>query len=196
MNPPLFAARAEFFKLAGAPGQFDDFLPYIRAHNINSDLSPFYFGAWGVVSVIDCGNGRFDFHETHQDKFKAFVVEAYGADSETTVDLVAWPIGRPKRVMSMFGLCGLIGLWAALDPANYLFNRPIPIHRTPLDWIKSNCKGAAIVTPHIAARQLLDIPGRIEAQDQVHGRELKNLIESVIPKDRVVIRARIGRNAA
>jgi len=196
MNIRLFSAQSQFYRLAQRQGQFDDFRVYTRTNKINAGFSPAHVGACAIVPIIDCGNRCFDFHNTHQDALKAFVMEVYGKDGESVVDLIAWPLDRPRHVMTMFAECGLIGLWEAMRSANYVFDFPLPMYRTPLDWLKSGCRGAAVVTPHIAARQLLDIPGRVSARDVRHGRELQALMQSVIPKDRVVIPVGIGRAAA
>src|SRR3712207_741603 len=117
LDPSVATARLEFYELAGPD---DDFIAYGREHRLELGLIGGFCGAFGVVTVQDCGNGRFDFAAPdHQDGFRAFVCEAFAADGETVVDLVAWPLNRPDHVMSMFGRCGMLGLWEAMSPATF-----------------------------------------------------------------------------
>jgi len=146
-----------------------------------------FIGASIVRNVIDCENHRFEFASDHQDQFPAFVCEAFGPDGECAVDIVAWPLERPGHVMTMFGRCGLLGAWEAINPASYYLNTPLLMHRTPLDWLKAGCRGAVVVVPHVAARMLLDLPGKVAAQDEVHGQELERLRRSVLPVDQILV---------
>jgi len=50
------------------------------------------------------------------------------------------------------------------------------MHRTPFDWARSGCQGAAVAVPRLAGRALIDIPGEVQAADWAHARELKRLI--------------------
>lgn len=169
-------------------------LAYFKAHGIGAQAERDYsIGAATVCKIADCGSGKFDFDESG---FPALVCEALAEDAETTIDLVAWPLDRPAHVMTMFGKCGLLGAFDAFNPATYCMGTPLIMHKTPLDFFKSGYRGAAIVTPKLAARQMIDISGQIAARDHRHGRELKTLIDSVIPRDRVVIPAQSVRRAA
>ena len=75
----------------------------------------------------------------------------------------------------------------AINPASYYLNTPLLMHRTPLDWLKAGCRGAVVVVPHVAARMLLDLPGKVAAQDEVHGQELERLRRSVLPVDQILV---------
>ena len=112
------------------------------------------------------------------------MLEAFGPDGQTVADLVAWPLAHPEHVMTMFGRCGLLGVWEALGPATYFMGGALNLYRTPLDWLREGCRGAAIVVPSIAAQQLVDAPGFIAAQDHRHGRELVQLLQAVIDPSR------------
>jgi hypothetical protein len=119
-------------------------------------------------------NNRFDFDPMG---IEAFVFEAKGEDGETVIDLVAWPIDCPGHVLTMFGRCGLIGAFSAFNPATYYGGSPLPIYRSPIELFRGGFSGAAIAVPHVAARQLIDLPGCVVAQDLRHGIELKSLID-------------------
>lgn len=185
---PTMAACATFYN---APVQFDDFLEYVRANKIDATALQGSIGAYNVLDVYDCGNGRFEF--TGKDEpIKCFVCEAFGKDGETVIDLVACSISHPDYVMSMFGRCAFMGEFEAMNPATYLLGQPLEVHRNLRDWLKAGCKGAAVVTQHQAARMMIDLPGMVAAQDYEHGRELEKLANSVVV-DRVCVLRRLDR---
>ena len=194
-NSLLLLAQAKILKAADQPRNFKTAFDYFQKHNVDPLICADFAGLGAVVPVVDCGNHRFDFDEGHQNAFPAFVCEANDADGETTIDLVAWPVERPDHVMSMFGRCGLLGIWEATSAAGTVFDHPLQIHRTPLDWLRANCRGSAIADKRIAARQLLDIPGRIAASDIRHGRELKAMLDAATPRTGIVVPDKIARAA-
>lgn len=188
----LMEARAELLDMGMA--RMNDTLAYFRSAGIErTPEANFAIGAATVCSIADHGNRHFDFDATGVD---ALVCEALAEEGETCIDLVAWPLDRPGHVLTMFAKCGLLGAFDAFSASSYTMGCPLTIHRTPLDLFKSGFRGAAIVTPHVAARLLLDVPGQIAARDYRHGRELKALVESVIPRDRIVVPANKVRRAA
>lgn len=150
-------------------------------------------GALSVTRIVNCGNKRFDFAK---DGEKAVVFEAFAEDAETVIDLVAWPLNQPTRVMTMFGKCGILGGYNAYNAATYYDNGALEMHRTPLELFQAGFDGAAIVEPKIAARQMLDIPGNIAATEYSYGKELQALMQSVIPKNKILVPQTIMRKAA
>lgn len=188
----LFDARAELIEGAGFSGAFT------REHRIDQTTLAGFVGTYGLMPVIDCGAGRFEFAdpETSDRGSEAFVFEAFGVDGETTVDLVALPVSNPTRSLSMFGRCGLLGLWEAMGPATYFMDTPLTVHRTVLQWLQAGCSGAAIVTPSVAARQLVETPGRLAAENHAHGRELVSLLKTVIDVNSKVVVCSTVRRAA
>jgi len=195
MHVSMLEARAEYYC---SDHDFGRYLGYSRLHEFDfSNLSSFA-GATAVMRVVDCGRNRFEFSHCfpHQPNFPAFVCEALDKDGETAIDLVAWPLCQPRRVLTMFGRCGILGAWEALNPTRYTFDAPLIVHRTPLDWLKAGCTGAAIVTGNIATRMLLDLPGKLAAQDERHGREIEALRRSVLPKNQVLVPSQIRRVSA
>ncbi len=188
----LLFARGELHKRALPSARF---LDYVRRHGLDLFRIERFAGATAVAPIIDCGNRRFEFGEGREDAAPGFIVEARGADGETVIDLVAWPLDRPDHATSMFGRVGLIGVAAAVDPTTYIFDKPLVIHRSPLDWLRSGCAGAAIVDPRRAAWELIDCPGRIAGQDAAHARQLLDIASSVIDRSRFVAPARTPRAA-
>jgi hypothetical protein len=94
------------------------------------------------------------------------------------LDLVAWPLEAPARATSMFRRVGLLGLWWAFNKATYIFDEPLQVYKTPLDWLRAGCAGCAVVAPPLAARDLLDVPGRVAGQDVGHALQLADLLRS------------------
>jgi len=134
-------------------------------------------GTVTLARIADHGNGRFDFDPQG---FPALVCEVMGKDGETAIDLIAWPIDRPDRVLTMFGRCGLIGLHYATNPASYAWGDPLPIYRTPLDLFRAGYRGAAVAIPRIAATEILELPGNVAGVDLDHGRSIQDLLKTVI----------------
>jgi hypothetical protein len=168
------------------------FLDYVRWHAINLDDLGRFAGVCAVLPFVDCGSGRFDFTDS-DGELLGFVCEVIGADGVMPVDLIAWPMDRPKDILSMFGRAAIVGEWEAVNPATYIFGRPLQVHRTPLQWIKAGCRGAAVVTPRLAARKFLDLPGPITGADREHSLQLAKMIRGFVGSQVVTP---VGRAAA
>lgn len=172
------------------------FLAYVHKHQLDLRAINRFCGGYGVTQILDLGCARFEFASGDDGSLEGFVMEALGEDGETVIDLVAWPTLQPERVMSKFGRCGLLGLWQAIGPATYFLGGVLNLHRTPLQWLQSGCEGAAIVTPSIAATQLIEAPGRIAARDHAHGRQLVALLRTVVDiEDKIVVPSKFRRAA-
>jgi len=185
----VLEARAEFYARAQTTQAY---VRYVRAHGIDPWMVMPYAGATGIVSIVDCGNGQFDFEPHLQcpdPAFEAFVCEALDADGETAIDLVAWPANRSDRILTMFGRAPAVGLWEAENPASYVMGKSLPMRRTPLEWLAAGCSGAAIINNRLAARWLLDLPGPVAARDQVHARQLHQLKQSLVDGIKVAVAA-------
>ena len=64
------------------------------------------------------------------------------------------------------------------------------MHRSPLDWLKADCEGAAVVIPELADRTFLDITnmgGRIGGQDLGHAHELEKMLLALVDRVEIVI---------
>ena len=181
--PMLLVARAEFYELA-APTK--TYRRYVEEQNLDLDRITGFAGATGIIEVADCGGDRFDWAAAGH-KFPAFVCEALSKDGETVEDLVAWPVDASRSVYSMFGTCAWLGAWAVWNPATYYMRKPLEVHRTPLDWLKAGCRGAAIVCPQLAAREMIDLPGPVAVQDGEHARVLLALMRGLSSRTQVLV---------
>lgn len=176
----LTGALAAFYARAWYTPALRD---YIREHHLDVDAITIGAGAFAVLPIVDCGHGRFDFGKPELDPL-AFVHEALDETGEVAQDLVAWPLAKPANVLTMLGRAGIIGLEAATNPATYHFGKPLTVHETPLQWLQAGCKGAAIASKRIAARELLDLPGPVCGRNKRHSQELLALAQSVVDASR------------
>jgi hypothetical protein len=188
----LMVARAELYRRAG-PSRL--FLDYVRRHRVDLTLVSGFCGCLAVLPVLSFERSMFDFADAgHEDAIDAAIIEAFDTDGETVLDLVAWPLDEPERVLSLYRRVPLVGMWEAASPYTYTFETPLILHRTPLDWLKAGCRGAAIVVPDLAARFLIDLPGRFAPQDRQHAAEVHHLLQR-LTRNRMVV-PREGRRAA
>ena len=92
----------------------------------------------------------------------------------------------------------MLGLWQAFNPASYVFDYPLVIRKSALDWLKADCQGAAVVIPKLSARTFLDITdmgGRFGGQDAAHANELKGHLTALIDQVEIVAPKPIRRAA-
>lgn len=192
----MLDAREAFYSRVHTTRAYVD---YVRQHGIDPwDVMP-YAGATGIVSIVDCSGGHFDF-EPHlhcpDQPFDAFVCEVLDTDAETAIDLVAWPLQRPDYVLTMFGRAPAVGLWEAENPASYFMGKSLPMRRTPLEWLAAGCTGAAIINNRLAARWLLDLPGPVAARDYAHARQLHKIKQTLAEGIKVMVAESEERLAA
>ena len=189
----VLSARADFYQRADATFGHNAFLNYVRKHSPDIWSIGWQVGVTAVLPVAMFPGGRFEFADQGE---SAFVCEAIAADGETVTDLVAWHLDNPGRPVTMFGRCGLVGLWQANAPGTYFMGASLRLHRSPLSWLQSGCEGAAIVDRTVAGGQLIDVPGRIAAEDKAHGRDIAGLLRAAADIDnKVIIPVQLGRAA-
>ena len=182
----IIEARADLYERANPSKAF---LDYISEQHLDLDVIDRFAGIGAVTEILQCGNRRFDFAPAgHPDAVTGFVVEAFDADDETVIDLVAWPFRHPDKAMSLFGRVGLLGIANAVNPATYFLDEPLRIARNPLRWLQAGGTGACVIDPRRAAFELIDASGmgRIAGEDHRHTRQLVRLAESVVDRSRFV----------
>jgi hypothetical protein len=101
-------------------------------------------------------------------------------DGEGLVDLVAWS-PRSGRIASRLGIVGLLGEGQAERAAANLAGVPLPIWRTPLDWLRAGRRGVVMVDRSCAAHLLGGLP--VCAADASLARDLRGLR---VPAPRVI----------
>jgi hypothetical protein len=135
--------------------------------------------------------GRFDFSD---DGVASVVIEAIDADAETVIDIVAWPLDRPKQFATMFGRADILGLDQVTNPASYFYGGALRVYKTPESWLRADCTGCVPLNKAAAAPMLGDALGPIAAEDIDHGRELARMLHAFFDPGRILVPRR-GRAA-
>ena len=172
---------------------------YMAAHGIDINRVARHCGCPTVLPIMLLPNRRFDMPDGHgAESTEGCVIEARAEDGETVIDLVAWPISNPRNVRSLIGAVSILGLRQAFNASTYVFGYPLVVHRTPLDWLKAGCQGAAVVIPDLAVWTFIEIAsigGRIGASDPAHARELKAHLAAMISTVKIVSPQSVRRAA-
>jgi hypothetical protein len=179
----------------------DETLAYQKANGISAArFRPTASDAVGLISfadIVDCGNHHLEFGRPGEEAIPGIVLEALGADGETVVDLVAWPVDRPEHVMTMFGSCGFLGTFAVTNPASYYMGFALPLFRTPLEFLQVGCVGAVPIVLSIAAWTMFSMPeAKFEPRDTAHKQWLEVIRHSVMPRDQIKMPVGSTRRAA
>lgn len=103
------------------------------------------------------------------------------------IDLVAWPVGKPREFALRTGSATYLGCAApqfmgtAPDPKDAAgYSHPTEIHRTPLDWLLSNGNGICLLAHERRVQQalLLQLCGGWIVGDPVFGRSIRDIGET------------------
>lgn len=172
--------RAEFCDLAGWSPAWAD---YVHGHALDLAMVEAHAGAIGVCRVRFLPGRRFDFAP---DGRLAAVIEAFGADDDRVLDLVAWPVERPDKFATALGRAVGLGHARVESPATYHGGRPLRVFRTPLGWLQAGCQGAVILDPDAAPGWLPDALGPIAGEDIDHAREIARLLRPYVQPRRIV----------
>lgn len=161
---------------------------YIDEHEIDLGRILPHVGAIGLLDVAELPGDRFEFPRVGQVVQPTITCLTFEAldDDEEPYDLVALPIGEPQAPMSLFGSVGFLNHTAVFWPGSYSMGKVMPVHRHALDWLKAGCRGTAIIHPAIAARQMIDLPGPLLAEDDRHRAELVRVARSVVREREIV----------
>lgn len=111
--------------------------------------------------------------------------------SGALIDLIAWDPEFPRQWVLRAGLAG----WAGAVEPQYLGPDPVPIWRTPYDWLRSDCTGLVLLGDRQERWRVLSSLDRIEAEDAEHRAELLAILRQPWPVfPRIAIKG--ARNAA
>jgi len=186
MNPILRDAIAELYD--GITRRWNDTAEYIEAHDLDIATIDRFAGSLTVTEIVKLPHRRFALPDGHgAETVTAAVVEALASDGRTPMDLCAWSLGDPRDIRTLYGQCAVLGLSQAFDASTYIFDEPLVIHKTAQDWLRAGCDGACIITPRLAARTLMDVPGPIAAQDAGHAAALRKMIQAPAERVKIVI---------
>jgi hypothetical protein len=175
----LLDYRAELVRRAEPTPEWS---AYVAAENI--DLTVYAFiGILGVTRARFFPDRRFEFFDNG---IPVAVCEVLGDDAETVIDLVAWPVARPDKFATALGVASGLGTDQAKNPSTFFASQPLLIHRTPLGWIKSCCRGAMILNRLTAPTWLGAALGPIAGEDLEHACELARLLHPHVSPRRIL----------
>lgn len=173
-------ARAEFYERAAITVSAD----YLRDYGIDRDALEARAGCLGILRGEMLPGSRWYFRP---DGDALAVIEVFGPDDESTLDLCAWPAdGDPARFATMFGNASVLGAARVENPATYHGGQPLRVFRTPLGWLQAGCEGVVILDRVAAVDTLAEAPGRIAGEDIEHGREIARLLRHYVDPRKVV----------
>jgi len=130
----------------------------------------------GILAVTRCkfDNGTFQLHD---DGKSAVVIEVLGADAETTIDLVAWPVDAPTAFATALGDADALGIANVDNPATWAMGNVLWMYRTPLAWLKAGCGGCCILDHRYVYIWLGKAVGHgIAVEDFQHGRQIAAML--------------------
>jgi hypothetical protein len=112
------------------------------------------------------------------------------------VDLVAWDPQAPRQWVLRTG----VATWLGCAPAQYLDPEPVPVRRSILSWLRADCRGIVALSqePGDVYSLLMSFPGGLLVEDEVHARELRQILERPWPLPPIIVdnKARAVSNAA
>src|SRR5207248_7414796 len=109
---PLGYLLADYYACAGPA------VRYAQNHRIEMDTTRAHAGSLGAARCTFDSWGHFIFDGEGE---RAIVIEAYGEDDATTIDLVAWPQERPGSFATALGAAPVLGAARIINPATWAF---------------------------------------------------------------------------
>ncbi len=111
------------------------------------------------------------------------VIEVLGEDGETVIDLASWPMHQPDQFATATREADMLGIINMRKRGSM----PLRVHRTPHDWLASNCEGCVPVNEKWAGHWLNLAGGPFIADDQAHGLEIKAMLGRHASKHTILI---------
>jgi hypothetical protein len=174
-----------FYEAAGL-GWSPETAAYVEQNELDLEMINAHAGVLAIVGCRFLGNGRF---ELDADGEPAAIIEAFGNDAATTIDLCAWPINAPEAFATAIGAAAGLGIANVINPASWFGRRAMPVHRTPLGWLKSGCDGCVVLDHRLVSHWLRKALGPIGFEDNQHCREIEALLNPrPFPRNRIVRR--------
>jgi hypothetical protein len=95
------------------------------------------------------------------------------------VDLVAWDPQEPRQWALRAGQT----TWLGCVPPQYLDPEPVAVWRSILTWFRHGCAGVVPMSrdPVEIYRLIMEFPGGIIAEDELHAAELRRILERPWP---------------
>lgn len=192
MNDTLQSLLHEFYKAAFGPSIIDT-AAYANAQRIDLELAMAHAGALSLHSCTFDGGGYFDFDPNGE---LCLVLEVLDEDAATTIDLCALSVSDPTRFGTINGSAPVLGMTNVTNPASWAFGNLLPIHRNPLEWLRSGCCGVVILDYRGSREALGKALGPLLAADEDHARQLDELLCNPIVDPRNIVFKASARKVA
>jgi hypothetical protein len=139
-----------------------------------------------AFASIQMADGRFQL-DTHGDA-KAFVLPVRVGNPLTAevndpikavrhgtlIDLIALSPAYPNQWALRLGNATWLG---AIEP-QFLMPEPVPVWRTPLAWLRNDCRGLVLLSPVRSEQyRVLTVCDSIVAEDERHAAELREVLD-------------------
>ena len=182
---------AEFLGLADPTPES---LAYMKAERFDEKLVMAFAGNLALIPCTIDDAGFFDFDPNGE---TCCVFEVLDEDAATTIDLCAFAVATPERFGTALGNAPVLGLTNVTNPASWAFGKVLPIHRTPLGWLREGCKGAVILDHQHAPVALGEALGKLLAEDEAHARQLREMLcRPPVDPANIIFRKVVDRRAA
>ncbi len=144
----------------------------ISEHSINEKI----VFADHVLTVAKCRcahsiTPRFEFSNEGQ---PCTVMTVPTENLESTCDLVAWPLPKPWDFRVAVDEAEILGAQHLRSAASYV-DGPLPIWRSPIEYLKADCHGVVLLKQR-GSRWLPFAHGPLEARDTQHVAEIHALV--------------------
>ena len=169
---PLSALLHEFYTASFGPVILDT-AAYVKAQGIDPRLVEAHAGTASLLSCSFDGAGYFDFDP---DGEACLVFEILDEDAATTIDLCAFAVATPQRFGTAMGNAPALGLTNITNAASWAFGTVMPIHRTPLGWLRDGGRGVVILDHRHAPAALGRALGKLLAEDEAHALSLRGAL--------------------
>jgi hypothetical protein len=127
-------------------------------------------------------DGSFEFSRDTNEDTGAPAFTLIVSASAGPIDIVAWQ-PKPNRIALWLNRGFALGeeqIWRAR------LDRPMPIWRTPMSWLRSGRDGLVLLRPDAAFHYLSEL-STVAAEDFEHAQEIQRLLRPPMPRTKILI---------
>jgi hypothetical protein len=84
------------------------------------------------------------------------------------LDMVAWPLADPELFSVAHGYAAVLGARNVINQASWAFGAMLRVWRSPLAWLKDECRGVVVLDYKSAGVILRHALGPMLCEDDVH----------------------------
>lgn len=140
----------------------------------------------GMVTVLPIRlhrDRRFTFDDAGR---LGVVLECLAEDGQTPLDLCAWPLDRPDAFVTALHRAEGLGVEQVTNPATWAFGGALMVHRTPLSWLRSGCRGVVPLDERSAPAWLGRAPGCLVVDDVEHGAVVSRMVGRAVARSKIL----------